>query len=273
MQKITGINDPDLLDLLQRCFEWDQTKRITATEALKHKFFETTTKKSHNSEKSRESSIENKKSSEVSNTNKIKNSNELNHNRNYSPTNNSNLIKKVHNSSVNSKKYVSPSNYSFQSSKNKKSTLNARGKSPASLGMNVASTSAKKRQKSLSDSTERVYDGRIGYTYSNLNSSLYKSKNKSKSPRLGAENNIINKNTDSIHSIGSSPSQTRTKKTTSQRKPTKNKVSSARTDPKNHSSLITTVNHSMTHTKNNSQIPKKKSPRRKSPSCMIPSGY
>lgn len=35
----TRINDPLLLDLLSKCLEWDQTKRITAGQALKHPWF------------------------------------------------------------------------------------------------------------------------------------------------------------------------------------------------------------------------------------------
>lgn len=35
----TRISDPLLLDLLSKCLEWDQTKRITAAQALKHPFF------------------------------------------------------------------------------------------------------------------------------------------------------------------------------------------------------------------------------------------
>ena len=39
LQKATGIVDENLLDLLKMCFEWDQNKRITALDALKHPFF------------------------------------------------------------------------------------------------------------------------------------------------------------------------------------------------------------------------------------------
>ncbi|OHT15750.1 CMGC/DYRK/DYRK2 protein kinase [Tritrichomonas foetus] len=41
IQRATGINDPQFLDLLSKCLEWDQNKRITASEALKHPFFDT----------------------------------------------------------------------------------------------------------------------------------------------------------------------------------------------------------------------------------------
>jgi dual specificity tyrosine-phosphorylation-regulated kinase 2/3/4 len=40
IKAVTGIQDADLLELLERCFEWDQTKRITAREALELPFFE-----------------------------------------------------------------------------------------------------------------------------------------------------------------------------------------------------------------------------------------
>lgn len=39
LQQITRITDNLLIDLLNRCFEWDQTKRITAVEALNHPYF------------------------------------------------------------------------------------------------------------------------------------------------------------------------------------------------------------------------------------------
>ena len=39
LQQMTRINDPLLIDLLQKCFEWDQNKRITAEEALNHPYF------------------------------------------------------------------------------------------------------------------------------------------------------------------------------------------------------------------------------------------
>jgi serine/threonine protein kinase len=39
LEKMTKINDPNLLDLLMRCLEWDQTVRITAEAALNHPFF------------------------------------------------------------------------------------------------------------------------------------------------------------------------------------------------------------------------------------------
>lgn len=37
---LTKILNPDLLDLLSKCFEWDQEHRITASEALQHPFFQ-----------------------------------------------------------------------------------------------------------------------------------------------------------------------------------------------------------------------------------------
>ncbi|OHT00278.1 CMGC family protein kinase [Tritrichomonas foetus] len=39
LKSASKISDPLLLDLLQKCFEWDQTKRITAEQALKHPWF------------------------------------------------------------------------------------------------------------------------------------------------------------------------------------------------------------------------------------------
>ena len=39
LQQVTRITDNLLLDLLSRCFEWDQKKRITAHEALNHPWF------------------------------------------------------------------------------------------------------------------------------------------------------------------------------------------------------------------------------------------
>ena len=36
---VTRINDADLLDLLSKCFKWDQHERITAKDALSHPFF------------------------------------------------------------------------------------------------------------------------------------------------------------------------------------------------------------------------------------------
>jgi dual specificity tyrosine-phosphorylation-regulated kinase 2/3/4 len=39
LEKMTRIHDPDLLNLLMRCLEWDQTTRITAEAALNHPFF------------------------------------------------------------------------------------------------------------------------------------------------------------------------------------------------------------------------------------------
>lgn len=273
LQKITGITDPDLLDLLQKCLEWDQTKRITAADALKHKFFESS-KRSSNAEKSKEkeSSFESIKNVESDNSNS--NINDEYHkakNTNFAPNSNHDLIKKTHNHSVNSKKYVSPSNYSsYQSNKNKRMPLSNRGKSPASTGMNIASTSSKKRQKSLSDKNDHVFDGRIGYTYSNLNSNLYKSKNKGKSP-----SNNIPKNKNTVSSSVASPTQSRVKKTTSLLKSTKNQIPSTRTT-KNQSSLVTSTNiqmHSQNRSKNDSQIPRKKSPRKKSPSYMVSPGY
>lgn len=40
LAKIVRSNDHDLLDLLSRCFAWDQNSRITADDALKHPFFD-----------------------------------------------------------------------------------------------------------------------------------------------------------------------------------------------------------------------------------------
>ena len=40
LAKVVRSNDHDLLDLLTKCFIWDQHKRITADEALRHPFFE-----------------------------------------------------------------------------------------------------------------------------------------------------------------------------------------------------------------------------------------
>ena len=39
LEALTRINDPLLMDLLKKCFEWDQEKRITAAEALNHQWF------------------------------------------------------------------------------------------------------------------------------------------------------------------------------------------------------------------------------------------
>lgn len=39
LRTLTHINDNLLLDLLSKCFEWDQNKRITAQDALKHPWF------------------------------------------------------------------------------------------------------------------------------------------------------------------------------------------------------------------------------------------
>lgn len=39
LKTASKINDPLLLDLLSKCLEWDQTKRITASQALKHPWF------------------------------------------------------------------------------------------------------------------------------------------------------------------------------------------------------------------------------------------
>lgn len=39
-RRIPRIDDPQLLDLLKQCLEWDQNKRITAEHALAHAFFE-----------------------------------------------------------------------------------------------------------------------------------------------------------------------------------------------------------------------------------------
>ena len=39
LQQLTHINDNLLIDLLLKCFEWDQNKRITAAEALNHPYF------------------------------------------------------------------------------------------------------------------------------------------------------------------------------------------------------------------------------------------
>lgn len=39
LAKLTRFQNSDLLDLLEKCFEWDQEKRITASEALNHPFF------------------------------------------------------------------------------------------------------------------------------------------------------------------------------------------------------------------------------------------
>ncbi|OHT06997.1 Dual specificity tyrosine-phosphorylation-regulated kinase 3 [Tritrichomonas foetus] len=43
---LTKFNNKLLLDLLAKCFEWDQEKRITATEALNHPFFTSKSTKS-----------------------------------------------------------------------------------------------------------------------------------------------------------------------------------------------------------------------------------
>ena len=43
LKTASKIDDPLLLDLLSKCFEWDQTKRITADQALKHPWFNTRT--------------------------------------------------------------------------------------------------------------------------------------------------------------------------------------------------------------------------------------
>jgi serine/threonine protein kinase len=40
IEKITGIHNADVLELLERCFEWDPGTRITAAEALCLPFFE-----------------------------------------------------------------------------------------------------------------------------------------------------------------------------------------------------------------------------------------
>lgn len=37
---MTKIQNPELLDLLSKCFKWEQEKRITASEALQHPFFQ-----------------------------------------------------------------------------------------------------------------------------------------------------------------------------------------------------------------------------------------
>lgn len=276
LQKMTGITDPDLLDLLQRCFEWDQKDRITAAEALKHKFFEGTTKKSNSKERIKDSNDENSKTTNSSNSNSFINDNEID---NKPPTKNisTNPVKKVHNRSNHIKRYVSPSNYAYQPNINNstKVALNARKKSPASLSVNAVDTSGKKRQKSTN---ERLYDHKIGYTYSNLNSGLYKSKNKSKSPRLSNDTNITRtKKITPTSSPISSSYQSPAKKTSSLQKSTKNKTSNIRSQNKNSSSLMTSKNQvskvSQNHIKNDSQIPRKKSPRRKSPSFMVPTGY
>jgi dual specificity tyrosine-phosphorylation-regulated kinase 2/3/4 len=39
LETATRISDPLLLDLLKRCLEWDQTDRITASDALNHQWF------------------------------------------------------------------------------------------------------------------------------------------------------------------------------------------------------------------------------------------
>jgi dual specificity tyrosine-phosphorylation-regulated kinase 2/3/4 len=39
LEKMTRIHDPELVDLLMRCLEWDQSTRITAEAALNHPFF------------------------------------------------------------------------------------------------------------------------------------------------------------------------------------------------------------------------------------------
>ena len=116
------------------------------------------------------------------------------------------------------------------------------------------------------------------YTYSNLNSGLYKSKNKSKSPRLSNDTNITRtKKITPTSSPISSSYQSPAKKTSSLQKSTKNKTSNIRSQNKNSSSLMTSKNQvskvSQNHIKNDSQIPRKKSPRRKSPSFMVPTGY
>lgn len=41
LRTATKITDPNFLDLIKKCFEWDQTKRISAEEALKHPWFST----------------------------------------------------------------------------------------------------------------------------------------------------------------------------------------------------------------------------------------
>jgi dual specificity tyrosine-phosphorylation-regulated kinase 2/3/4 len=41
LRTATRISDSDLLDLLSKCFEWDPSKRITASEALQHRWFNT----------------------------------------------------------------------------------------------------------------------------------------------------------------------------------------------------------------------------------------
>ena len=42
LKDLIGINDPLLLDLLNKCFTWDQSIRITANEALNHPWFNKT---------------------------------------------------------------------------------------------------------------------------------------------------------------------------------------------------------------------------------------
>lgn len=265
LQKITGITDPDLLDLLQKCLEWDQDKRITAADALNHKFFETSSKKSSNIEKNKDQENQNV---ETSNSNKITDENKTRNSHNYIPGSNLDLVKKVPSHIVNSKKYVSPSNYAYQSNKSKKKTSNTRGKSPAALSMGIADTSSKKRQKSLSDSNDRVFDGRIGYNYSNLNSNLYRSKNKGKSP-----SNSISKSKNVTSLSTSSPTQSRVKQTASLLRSTKSKAPTARSSNSHHSSIMTSTNQAQNRTKNDTQVPRRKSPRRKSPSYMVSPGY
>jgi dual specificity tyrosine-phosphorylation-regulated kinase 2/3/4 len=39
LAKVTKLRDKDFLDLIERCLDWDQNRRITAADALQHPFF------------------------------------------------------------------------------------------------------------------------------------------------------------------------------------------------------------------------------------------